>query len=330
MPPLPPPPTLGLDQAVSALLAALQPYVPPPAPPLPDSGVSVAALTERSVGLGGRRGFERRGSLGLVELRGVRADALVRFQLWGGDFVAVETTARTLTAAIAADREALWNAGFLRLSLDQAGLPFEVPSLTAWTATLDYRVLFEHRVEDTGGAESLIARIPVHSDPEEEESLARETTTVTDELVRWDELVARPLVVRGPRAVRSLASLSFFAGALPTGTVTLTRTHDGASGPPTPHPSLTAFLEEVSGPGAPERHGVVSFASPPAFLAELAPPGATLELGDWDLDSAIDTYEARDLALTPPLLLPRGRDRLELTYQHPALDQSGVIYLRAG
>jgi hypothetical protein len=327
MPPIPPPPSVELDQAIDDLLEELEAFLPAPAPPLPDPSVFLVSMTERSVGLGGTRGLERRGAFGVVELRGVRVDAVVRFQLWGADAAAAATAGRTLEAALAANRDSLWTRHFLRIALSDASFPAPAPGGGAFGVVVEYRVLYEHPIQDTGGAQSLIARIPVESDPEERESLARETTTVTDELVRWDDLGAAPLVVRGPRAVARLASLDFVAGPQPTGAVTLTRTFDGAP-PPTAFPSLAAFHDAVAGTDPPERNGRVAFVSPADLFAALTPLGPPLGLGDWNLDGVLDAYQARELVLDPPIVLPRAADRLELEHANPALDQMAVVYLR--
>src|SRR6266446_6570154 len=63
------------DQAVVALLKALEDYLPTAAGTLPKPTVAVASMNQRSVGLGDRRGTERRGALAMVELKGLRLDA---------------------------------------------------------------------------------------------------------------------------------------------------------------------------------------------------------------------------------------------------------------
>jgi hypothetical protein len=328
MPPLPAAPSLELDQALAQLLALLETFLPATAPPLPTASVSLIAMTERGVGLGGMRGLERVGPFELVELRGVRVDGLVRFHVFGTDPPAAALAARSLQTALAGARDSLWTSGLLRMSLSDATEPAAQPGGAAFSVMLEYRVLYEYRIADTGGADSLIARIPINADPEEPESLARETTTVTDELARWDQLEAPLLRARGSRSVARLAALSFFPGATASGTVTLTRTFDGASAAPVTHPSLVTFLDAVADPAAPERNGRVEFASVADLLAALGPVGATLELGDWDLDGVLDAYEAHELVLDPPIVLPHPADRLELAYEHPALDEIGVVYLR--
>jgi len=181
-----------LDQVISDMLSALSSYLPAPAPPLPAPTVSVVSVTERTVGLGNRRGNETRGSLAVIALKGGRLDAVVRFQLWANDPGDVDTAIAQLHGRLLAARDALWTAGFLRVDAEGASLAEHVSSLNAWRKTTNYRVLYEFRYEDTDGAESLIARIPIKIDSEYGES-----TVVTDEMIRWDNQAAPLLEISG-------------------------------------------------------------------------------------------------------------------------------------
>ena len=109
--------------------------------------------------------------------------------------------------------------------------PAELADTGTWRRTADYSLLFEHRFADTDGAQSLIARIPIHTDPEQSFSPDRETTVVTDEMVRWDNESAPSLVIRGSGTVGRLGVLDFQTAMPPSGQVTLTRTFDGATTP---------------------------------------------------------------------------------------------------
>jgi hypothetical protein len=268
-----------LDLVVAAMLGRLDDYLPVPAPPLPAPSVSVASVRERAVGLGNCRGMESRGSFAVVELKGIRLDALARFQLWASGPAEADTAITDLNARLMADRDNLQVQGFLRIALEST-LPADPvpPPVSAWRKHADYRVLYEHHYTDTDGAESLIARIPVGID-----SNLEEATTITDEMVRWDNQDAAALVVRGRFSVGDLSALAFVPGTAPSGTVTLMRTFDGAAGPPTTHATLAAFLAAVAGPNAPERHAHATFAgmrerekSRDAWLGKLASCGYCL------------------------------------------------------
>lgn len=260
--------TPPFDKAIAAMLDSLDDYLPPPVAPLPEPSVSVVSLKERSAGLGDRRGTESRGGFPVVALLGIRLDGMVRFQLWAATPSAAETAVNDLAARLLTDRDSLWTNGFLRLLLKTTAAAEHVSVVNAWRKQADYQVLYEHRYQDNDGAESLIAQIPIHSDPEVRNSPERETTVVTDEMVRWDNEVALPLVIRGPFNVGSLSVLAFVPGTAPSGTMTVKRTFDGAAGPPASHPTWAAFLGAVAGPNAPERHAQTSFASLTDFLAE--------------------------------------------------------------
>ena len=327
---MPPPAAIELDAAVDAMLVRLARYLPAPTAGLPDPSIALTTLKERSVGLGGYRGIERRGVLGLVELRGVRVDATVRFELWATSFGDAATATADLATRLLADRPALFGDGVLALALENTAPPVEAQALQ-WLSSSEYRTLYEHRVVGTSGAESLIARIDADFTREDGGTgTAPETVTITDELVRWDDQAAPALVVRGPAGVEVLAAVSFVEGAQPSGPVTLRRTFDGATGAPVAFAALPAFLDAVAADGSPQRHAEVRFASPAAFLAELSPGGDPFELGDRAGDGTQDVYEPRVARLGPPIRLPSGGDRLEIFYEHAALDQPAVIYLRAG
>ncbi|NJD68945.1 MAG: hypothetical protein C3F12_08690 [Candidatus Methylomirabilota bacterium] len=315
-----------LDQVVTAMLGRLDDYLPLPSLPLPVPSVSVASVRERAVGLGNHRGMETRGSFAVVELKGIRLDALARFQLWASGPTEADTAITDLNTRLMADRDNLQVQGFLRIALEATSLADLVPPpISAWRKHADYRVLYEYPYTDTdGGAESLIARIPVGIDNE-----FGEATTVTDEMVRWDNQDAAALVVRGRLSVGRLSALAFVSGLAPSGTVTLTRTFDGAAGAPTTHATLAAFLAAVAALNAPERHAQVTFASVSDFLAAFSAAGDPVTLGDWDLDGAPDSYQPRTLTLEPAIRLPGAADRLEITYQGAAFDQVAVVYLRA-
>jgi len=317
-----------LDQVVASLLTVLKGYLPPPIPQLPAPLVTLASLTERSAGLGSYRGDEALANIGLAELKAVRLEALVRFQLWGADPGETETAAADLAGRLLKDRDSLRSRGVLRLSLEDTPFAEFERAPNAWHKGSGYRILYEFPYRDGGGAQSLIARIPVQTDLDQRDSPDEESTIVTDEMVRWDDLAAPPIRIRGPSTAGALASLVFQPGPEPAGTVTVLRTFDGAVGAPVDHPSLSAFLDAVTGPSAPERHARTTFASLGAFLASLGPPGTAIDLGDWDLNGNPDAYEPRTLAIDPPIELERVTDLLEVSFQQSAFDQVTVAYLR--
>ncbi len=321
--------TPPLNQVIATMMGLLDDYLPPPVPPLPNPGVSMVGLKTRTVGLGNSRGTEKRGSIAVVELKGIRLDARVQFQLWATGPAEAETAMTTLNAQLMGARDPLWIAGFLRLKLEAAPPAERLTAVRAWRKQADYSVLYEYRYQDTDGSESLIASIPVESDLERRNVPERETTVVTDEMVRWDNEAAPALVVRGPFSVKRFSAVAFTSGTAPSGTVTLRRTFDGAIGLPTVFPLLADFLAAVVGSNPQSRHAQVTFGTPSSFLNAFSPAGAPITLGDWNRDSLPDSYQARMLAIEPAIRLPGVADRLEIAYQGAALDQVSVIYLRA-
>ena len=317
-----------LDHVLATMLAALQDAADlAPVPGLPDPVLGVAEVREQAAGLGKQRGTELRGSFP-VDLKAICLDARVRFLLWATGPVEAQAAMTALNARLLAARDTLRAAGFMRLDLADATLIDTVASLNGWREQVDYRVLYEYSYEDTDAAASLIARIPIQADQEVLNSPSRETTTVTDELVRWDEQAAPRLLVRGRSRVGRVAALTFIPVA-PAAPVTLVRTYDGAPGPPVNHATLADFLAAVAGPQPPERHAEVRFSTLADFLAAFSAVGDPITLGDWDANSVLDTYQAHALLLVPAIELPRPVDRLELSYGDLTLDQVGVVYLRA-
>jgi len=317
-------------EALTEMLGLLDDFVPGPAPPLPDAAVSIANLTERSVGLGGLRGLEFRDRFQVAELKAVRLDALVRYDLWGNSPGAATQAAADVGTGLLGARDSLGRQGVLKLGVERVDPPdFFAAPLNAWRVGAVYRVLYEFPYQDAGGAESLIARIPIDVPPEEPGAAPSEQTVVTDELARWDDDAAPALVVRGRFGVGALLVLSWFSAAAPTGGVTVTRTFDGATGAPVALGSLDAFFDGVSGPAPVERHARITFPTLVDFLAAVGAAGVPAAIGDRDEDDVLDLYVPRSRAVFPPLLLATAADRLEIAYGGAALDQPAVVYLRA-
>jgi hypothetical protein len=316
------------------MLTTLRGYLVPPAGSLPPSTVSIVSLEERLLGLGNRRGYETIGSLATVALKGGRIDAVVRFQLWNGTLAAVDTLVDGLQASLAAARDTLWSEGFLKMTLRDTGLAERVSALGAWRKTTDYRVLYEYRFSDLDGAESLIARIPIHADQEERFSPMRETTLVCDEMVRWDDNGASDLVVRSnsrrPLRIAGMAILAWLPAGWSGNPVTLARIQTDNPAPPITYPTLADFLAAVTDPAAPDRHARVEFATLADLLAAFTVAGPTIPMGDWDEDGVPDGYVPGTLDFGNPVILDRGNQLFRVSYQDPAFDTPAVVYLRAG
>ena len=318
------------DLAAAAQLAAL--------PDLSDRSLTLVSLNERPVGVGAFRGNEARGPLPLVALKGGRLDAVARFELWGGNSSDVDAATALLQANLLAARDDLRSELYLKVDPFETSSAERIPTgaLSAvWRKAASYRVLYEYHYRDTDAAESLIHRIPVNSDPEQLDSPDRETFTVTGPVVRWDRLEAASLRVRGPRTIQRLQALIYLPGATPSGEVTLTRTHDDATGLPPQASTPVDFLTAVGDPEAPTRH--LAYSLPMAdFLTALGPATEGVDMGDWErfgVDDAVvvvDSYEIRALDLTLGIPLPRDEDRFEISFEHDRFPDGDftVLYLR--
>jgi hypothetical protein len=308
---------------LSEMLNILRGFLPSPMPSVPTSNVSVVSVVERAVGLGNRVGTEMRGSLMVAAVKGSRLDAVVRFEVWASQPDSVNTAIQDLHEQLLASKQTLRGLGFLRLGATETSLAEFDVTLNAWHKTCNYKVLYEFRFQDSDGAESLIARIPIAVNSEYNES-----TIVTDRMVRWDNQTAPMLRLRGRTNLTRLSALTYLPEPSPSGSVTLTRTFEGATGVPTSYPNLAAFLTAIAGATA-NRHGQVTFTSVSTFFAAFKDAGDAIELGDWDSNSIPDLYQSRLLNFSPPIQLVSAGDRLEIAHTNTSLNQVAVVYLQA-
>jgi hypothetical protein len=200
----------------------------------------------------------------VAALKGIRLEAVVQYQLWAATSSNVDRDIQALIKRLLSDRDLLRAAGFLRLALKSTSASENVFAEDAWRQSAEFAVLYEFPYQDSDEADSLIARIPINISEEFSES-----AIVTDEMVRWDNQSAPPLLLRGRLSIGKLTALAFIPGTAPTGKVTLTRTFDGAAGLPITHPTLTSFLAAVAGASPSQRHAEVVFTSLEKFLAAI-------------------------------------------------------------
>lgn len=329
----------ALEAALADMLAEMRDLLPPPTPGVPDPNVSIATVSERALAVGNWRGNERRGTLAAAPLKGGRLEAVVRFQFWapnepdGNGPIDVDESINELHGRLLAAKETLRAAGFLRAKAEttQSAEPVFVPQVSAWRKTTDYRVLYEFHYQDDDEAMSLISEIPVNTN-----ALVGELTTITDQMARWGDQAATALVIQGRARIAGMTALAFIPGATPPGTVTVTRSFEGAPGLPTAHSSLADFLTAVAGANATQRHDAVTFASIADFLAAFAPAGDPVELGNPDLNQpgVVDSYTPLSLAFLPAIELPGTADFFSAAFKNPPLDPPifdpvAVVYLRA-
>ncbi len=303
-------PPISLQPYAEALLALLRPFLPAGPDPARPASVSFVTLAQRSLGLGGRRGLLRSGGLDVAELRGGWLEASVRCELWAASLDALNARVAELQSNLLIAAPALRASGLLQLQLAESSTAETIDGF--WRRALDYQVLYEYRYQDTDGAVSLIARIPIHAQRDLE---SLELTTVSDHLVRWDDQAAPPLLIQpGPQASLRLLGLhlaSFVPGGAPSGTITQTIVRGG---------------ETVS----------TSFSSLAAFQALFTPIADTLDLltippplmpGEVQATRA---FQVSRLSFAPPIEL-RGADRFELRFSEPAfaVASPAQVYLQA-
>ncbi len=322
-------------QILSNMLDILRGYLPSPGPSLPAPSLSTVSVKQRPVGIGNWRGTERRGPLAEISLKGGRLDTVVRFQLWADTVSNADDIVNTLHNDLLTDSSQLRVDGFLRLELiETSPAEFLGGSINAWRKTADYKILYEYHYHDLDGAESIIARIPIHSDPEQRNSPERETTQVTDELSRWDDIQAPPLdvsaTVKAKVRIYGLASLAYHPSPWLGSPVTISRLQRNSPTPPTIYPTLAEFHAAVTRKVNPDLHAQIVFPSLSDFLATFDSAGDSFGLGDWDENGTPDTYEPGTLAFDPPLILGSSNDLLRISYQDTAFDSKAVVYLRAG
>lgn len=297
-----------VEQALNAMMDFLKEYLPvvvmppnPGDPPLPS--LSIVTVTEQAVGFGNRRGTERRGVFPAVALKGVRLDALVRFQLWATDPADVDTLISQLQGRLQGDGPQLRAAGFLKTGGEQTSIAEEIASLSAWRKTFDYRVLYEFHYRDEDDATSLIARIPVDINGEFNEFML-----VTDELVRWDEHETAALRIAGrrrPLSVRAVSLLAFLPLAWDGDKVTISVSIRG-NVQKKEFSSVREFFDAFTlEPETPER--------PLAVLN-----GNQYSAGQMDFPNA---------DFPDPVILGTG-DSFEINYASPPFDSEAVVYLK--
>lgn len=319
-----------VEQVIDGMLDILKAYLPAPVPNIPIPTVSIRSVSEKPLAIGNDRGLEQRGQLGIVALKGGRLEAVVRFQIWASDPIIAEAAMQTVQSQILTDRLSLQAQGFLQLKVDETTLSEHIEALSAWRITSDLKVLYEFHYDNTDGAESIIASIPIHSDPETKNSPNRETNIITDAIVRWDDESASALSISGGSVttVNGLASLSYLPGVWTGGAVTLSRLNLDSMATPTTYPDLATFLTAVTDENSPDLHAQVIFPATTDFLDEFTVVDDPIGMGDWDEDTVQDLYQSATLGFSPPIRLEGSNAMFQLAYQDSALDSKAVIYLR--
>ncbi|MCA9948037.1 MAG: hypothetical protein KDE48_00180 [Anaerolineales bacterium] len=330
------------EAVLDQIRARLTPFLPASSDSLPDANISFITAKEKPTGLGNHIGQERLSHFAFA-LKAGRLEAIIRFQLWAQTPNEADTAVDTLHAHLLDAKTGLLTpdptsdmpaARFLRFAATQSPVGEHIESLSAWRRTAEYTLLYEYPYIDADDAQSLIAQIPIHTDPDELDSPDRETAVVTDKMVRWDQESAPALAIHTRQTVHHFSVLTFVPAAAPSGSVRLLRTYTDAINPPVVLPDLAQFVTAVTDPNTPTRNAQVTFATFNDFLAVITITNDPIELGDWDEDANLDSYEPGLLEFSTPISLPNATDRLILIYDpdstNPKFDQTAVIYIQAG
>lgn len=312
-------PNTVINQAVTAMLAALDDYLtpilppgpPPPPPPasLPAAGLSLVSVAERAVGLGNRRGTDLLGPFAVLALKGARLEAVVRYQFWATDPGEVDTLVSQLQTRLTGDATQLRAAGFLNVAADATASSDFLADLNFWRRTADFRVLFEFRYQDADGAESVLARIPIDV---EGEPPINDSTSVSGNMVRWDDVAAPRFAVRRGRTrafrVNALTILAFLLDGWDGAGVTITAATGGST------------VQQV-------------FATARDFFNAFALETETVLLGGQAYRAGRMNFP--NAHFTSPVVLSGDSDVFRVVYdpatpddQTPRFDDAAVVYLR--
>jgi hypothetical protein len=281
--------------------------------------VALVSVEEKQVGLGQWSHLDEKNHFPVAQ-KGVQLAATTRFQLWDDDPAAVEGVVSDIITAVLAEREQLRTDGFLELKLKNVSV-VDQPASGSWRQTAEFAVVFEFHFTESDDAGGLIARIPVEMRPEYGAML------ITGDLAVWHSEAAAPLTATGRNgAVSGLASLELLPGPAPSGTVRITRTFDGAAGPPVPQATFTAFVDAVKGVSPVSRHTTFEFASLASLQTALGAAGDPVSFVDEAGNP--QAYVSRSLQFDEPVELSSHSDRIELSFGGPALGASQVYYIR--
>ncbi|HEV7377132.1 MAG TPA: hypothetical protein VGN95_20615 [Pyrinomonadaceae bacterium] len=300
-------PNLAIEQALTVMLGALDDFLapvlppggPPPPPTTPPSpSLSLVSVTERTVGLGNRRGTDSLGPFAVLALKGVRLEAVVRYQFWGNNPAEADTMISVLQGQLSAATAQLRAQGFLQIAAETTSLADHVAALDFWRRTADFRVLFEFRYQDADGAESLISRIPI------EIVGFPKPTSVSDDMTRWDDVEAPELSVRRKNSRLSRISALTILAHLPSG-------FNGNG----------VTIESILGGTSSQQ----PFLTVRDFLNAFELETEIVTLGGKAYQAGRMEFPKLNI---PDIILSGDQDLFRITYSTPKFNSAAVVYLR--
>jgi hypothetical protein len=308
-----------LSQAIDAMLQRLDDFLPPPGNPPPT--VSLVSAEEKPIGLGDWRGTAAADDF-YRALKGIRVAATVRFQVWDGGAAPTnaEAAISDLCEQLLAEKDTLEAEGFLKLQLKSVAVSEHITSASAWRQTAEFEVLYEFHFQPNDDAGGLIARMPLGW----AQSFGDEV--ISGDIVLWNEIETPALIMTGMRPVGGLGALHFLPGPPVAGTVTVTRTFQGAAGAPVSFGNLADFLDAVSGPSPAQTHAQVQFAVLTDYLDALGTNGDAIPFVD-ENGSPRDFFPIT-FRFAQAIELPSRNDRLEVAFGGTTLGANQILYLR--
>jgi hypothetical protein len=258
--------------------------------------VTAVSVVERALGVGNRRGISS-DPMGIVELKGGRLDAVVRFALGASDEAAVNNAIAALQGDLLAAKDTLFTQSVLKMTALESSAAAEFPEGSGtWRRTADYRVLYEYQFASTDDAHGLIARIEVGDvGPGEAMVITRA------DFVRWGDDTAADLVLRTGTQVTAIDIWAFLPATFNGAAVTITATVNGV----VTQQNFATLRDFVN---------AFALATEPVVLGANA--------------FSVGTMTFPNAAFPDPITLAGGANEFRIAYADAAFAESAIVYLR--
>ena len=326
-------PEPALNDVMNDVISTLSSYLSVSGGSLPSSTVSFLSVAKKNPAIGNRIATDTRAGYPIAAIKAGHLDANLQLQIWDTNPDTIEVEMNDLQGRILADKTSLHGQGFIKLKSDGGNVSEHISNLNAWRKTSQLNVLYEYRYQDNDDALSIIHRIPITNDLEQNNSPDREVSTVTDAIQRWDDEEAWSLYIAAnstqTNKIYGLSALAYLPGGWNGNQVILQRSNLDNLTPPNLYANLADFIDAVTDPTSPDHNARILFASVVDFLGVLELQGSNFELGDWDEDNVPDQYQAYQTIFEKPIQLNQKNDVFRVSYQAAPFDSKAVLYLRA-
>ncbi|PKH00452.1 hypothetical protein [Paraglaciecola sp. MB-3u-78] len=326
-------PEPALNDVMDNVISTLSGYLTASGGSLPSSTVSFLSVAKKNPAIGNRIATDTRAGYPIAAIKAGHLDANLQLQIWHTNPDTIEVEMNDLQGRILADKTLLHEQGFIKLKSDGGNMSEHISNLNAWRKTSQLNVLYEYRYQDNDDALSIIHRIPITNDLEQNNSSSQELSTVTDVIQRWDDEEAWSLNISAnstqTNKIYGLSVLAYLPGGWNGNQVILQKTNLDNPNPPNLYANLADFIEAVTDQNSPDQNARILFASVTDFVGALELQGSNFELGDWDEDNIPDQYQAYQTIFENPIQLNRMNDEFRVSYQAAPFDSKAVVYLRA-